>query len=57
MNMSHTAMVEISAWQDRSITHIADPGSKAHCVSFAYGALQNGYGRAPQSRPRRQHGR
>ena len=36
---------------------IAGPGVKVHCQSFAYGALQNGYGRAPQSGPRRQHGR
>ena len=35
----------------------AGPGVKVHCQSFAYGPLQNGYGRAPQSRPRRQHGR
>ena len=37
--------------------HFTGPGSKAHCLSFAYGALQNGYGRALQSRPHRQHGR
>ena len=36
---------------------IASPGVKVHCRSFAYGPLQNSYGRASQCRPRRQHGR